>query len=124
MGKPTKPKPKTVELVKSSYQPTKAEMEEEFSNLHREAGVTKRLVAARVVRSIDRRTLHGFAKDHVDSDATVCARDSLPFQREKAERSVSEYVLGKAHTNGTESFRSVVERADKGAVPPTRSVRS
>ena len=27
----SKPKPKTVELVKSSYQPTKAEMEEEFS---------------------------------------------------------------------------------------------
>lgn len=26
-----KAKPKTVELVKSSYQPTKAEMEEEFS---------------------------------------------------------------------------------------------
>ena len=27
----TDPKPKTVELVKSSYQPTKAELEEEFS---------------------------------------------------------------------------------------------
>ncbi len=29
-----KPKPKTVELVKSSYQPTKAEMEEEFKMDH------------------------------------------------------------------------------------------
>ena len=29
--KKSKPQPKTVELVKSGYQPTKAEMEEEFT---------------------------------------------------------------------------------------------
>ena len=31
MPKRKQPKPKTVELVKSTYQPTKAEMEEEFA---------------------------------------------------------------------------------------------
>ena len=76
-------------------------------------------VAAEVVRSTDSETLQGFVKDHADADATVytddaSAYDSLPFKHETVKHSVSEYVRGKAHTNGVESFWSMLKRAHEG----------
>ena len=46
-------KPKTVELVKSSYQPTKAEIEEEFTVSATLEELTKALVQPVKVRRID-----------------------------------------------------------------------
>ena len=76
-------------------------------------------VAAQVVRSTNKETLQGFVKDHADSEATVYTDDasayaSLPFKHETVKHSVSEYVRGKAHTNGVESFWSMLKRAHEG----------
>jgi transposase-like protein len=76
-------------------------------------------VAATVVRSTDSGTLQNFVKDHTDAGATVytddaAAYDSLPFRHETVKHSVSEYVRGKAHTNGVESFWSMLKRAHEG----------
>ncbi len=76
-------------------------------------------VAAKVVTSTDSDTLQGFVKDHTDSEATVytddaSAYDSLPFKHETVKHSVSEYVRCKAHTNGVESFWSMLKRAHQG----------
>ena len=56
---------------------------------------------------------------HTDAGATVytddaAAYDSLPFKHETVKHSVSEYVRGKAHTNGVESFWSMLKRAHEG----------
>ena len=51
------------------------------------------------------------AKVYTD-DATSYA--SLPFDRETVKHSVGEYVKGMAHTNGIESFWSMLKRAHKG----------
>ena len=48
-----KPKPKTVELVKTSYQPTKAEKEEEFTVNASFEEMTKALVQPVKIRWID-----------------------------------------------------------------------
>ena len=76
-------------------------------------------VAARVVRSTDKKTLHGFIDDHAHDDATVYTDDapvydSLPYKHESVKHSVSEYVRDMAHTNGVESFWSMLKRAHKG----------
>ena len=76
-------------------------------------------VRAKVVTSTDKETLQGFVKDHAAKDATVYtdeakAYDSLPFAHEAVKHSVSEYVRGKAHTNGVESFWATLKRAHEG----------
>ena len=76
-------------------------------------------VAAKVVRSTDKETLQGFVKDHVAEDATVYtdeanAYDTLPFRHEAVKHSVSEFVRGQAHSNGVESFWSMLKRAHEG----------
>ena len=76
-------------------------------------------VAAKVVPSTDSQTLQGFVKDNADPNATIytddaAAYDSLPFKHETVKHSVSEYVCGKAHTNGVESFWSMLKRAHQG----------
>ena len=48
------PKPKTVELVKTSYQPTKAEMEEEFTVDASFEDLTKAVVQPVKLRWIDK----------------------------------------------------------------------
>ena len=72
-------------------------------------------VAAKVVTSTDKETLQGFVKDWTDLQATVysdeaAAYETLPFEHESVKHSVSEYVRGKAHTNGVESFWSMLKR--------------
>ena len=59
-------------------------------------------VAAKAVHSTDKEILQGFVKDHADRQATVYTD------------AVSEYVRGQAHTNGVESFWSMLKRGYYG----------
>ena len=54
MSKPKQPKTKTVELVKSNYQPTRAEKEEEFCIDATLEKLTKAMVQPVKVRWIER----------------------------------------------------------------------
>ena len=76
-------------------------------------------VRAKVVESTDRPTLQGFVIKHTAPGATVytdeaSAYKGLPFKHESVKHSVSEYVRGMAHTNGAESFWSMLKRAHMG----------
>ena len=76
-------------------------------------------VRAKVVESTDKSTLQGFVIDHTAPGATVytdeaSAYEGLPFEHESVKHSVSEYVRGMAHTNGAESFWSMLKRAHMG----------
>ena len=81
--------------------------------------VTKQ-VRAKVVPNTDQGTLQGFLRDSVQPGATVYTDDapayeSIPdFEHESVKHSVGEYVNGMAHTNGIESFWSMLKRAHKG----------
>lgn len=76
-------------------------------------------VRAMVVERTDKATLQGFVMAHTAPEATVytdeaAAYEGLPFAHESVKHSVSEYVRDKAHTNGVESFWSMLKRAHKG----------
>ena len=76
-------------------------------------------VRAKVVENTDKATLQGFVVDHTAPGATVytdeaSAYEGLPFPHEAVKHSVSEYVRGMAHTNGAESFWSMLKRAHMG----------
>ena len=76
-------------------------------------------VAARVVADTDAATLQGFVADHAASDAKVYTDDAkaykgMSFDHESVRHSVGEYVRDMAHTNGVESFWSMLKRAHKG----------
>ena len=76
-------------------------------------------VAAKVVESTNAETLGGFVSDSVEWGATVYTDDAsayepLPFEHETVKHSASEYVKGDVHTNGVESFWSMLKRAHKG----------
>ena len=73
-------------------------------------------VRARVVRKTDANTLRGFIAKHTFSGAKVYTDDaktyaSLPFDHETTNHSVGEYVDGMVHTNGIESFWSMLKRS-------------
>ena len=77
-------------------------------------------VSAKVVESADKKTLHQFLKDRTIPGAKVYTDDyviyrDLPFDHEAAQRLTGEYVRGDAHTNGIQSFWSMLKRAHKGA---------
>ena len=80
---------------------------------------TKR-VAAKVVTRTDGETLQGFVREHVEAGSTVYTDEASAyeglhdFRHESVKHSVSEYVRGRAHTNGVESFWSMLKRAHKG----------
>ena len=79
---------------------------------------TKR-VAASVVERTDKATIHGFLATHVSPDATIYTDDALVYEtlpnpHEAVKHSIAEYVRGKAHTNGMESFWSMLKRAHTG----------
>ena len=72
-------------------------------------------VRAQVVESTDKPTLQGFVLEHAAPDATVytdeaSAYEGLPRTHEAVKHSVSEYVRGQVHTNGMESFWSMMKR--------------
>ena len=76
-------------------------------------------VTAQVVTDTDAPTLQGFVADHAAPDATVYTDDAaaykgMPFEHESVRHSVGEYVRDMAHTNGVESFWSMLKRAHKG----------
>ena len=75
-------------------------------------------VAASVVEGTDKKTLQCFVKSHTRSGAKIytdeaSAYDGLP-NRETVKHSVGEYVNGMAHTNGVESFWSMLKRGYHG----------
>ena len=78
------------------------------------------LVTARVVGGTDKETLQGFVGEHVQSGATVYTDEAraymgLPgYRHEAVNHSIGEYVREMAHTNGIESFWSMLKRAYHG----------
>ena len=78
-------------------------------------------VSATVVESVDRRSLEGFIQGRTQKGATVYTDDHggydslwLDFEHESVKHSVREYVRGQAHTNGIESFWSILKRGYYG----------
>ena len=76
-------------------------------------------VSVKVVESTDKATLQVFVADKAGDDAVVYTDDAsayegIPNPHETVRHSVSEFVNGMAHTNGIESFWSMLKRAHKG----------
>ena len=76
-------------------------------------------VSATVVGNADAKTLQRFVGDHAAPDATVYTDDAaaykgIPFEHESVRHSAGEYVKEMAHTNGIESFWSLLKRAHMG----------
>ena len=76
-------------------------------------------VSAAVVGNTDAKTLQGFVGDHAAKSATVYTDDhggyqGMPFEHETVKHSISEFVNGMAHTNGIESFWSMLKRGYHG----------
>ena len=78
---------------------------------------TKR-VRAKVVETTDSDTLQGFVQAHGQPGAKVYTDDATAYaglpNHETVKHSLSEFVKGDAHTNGIESFWSMLKRAHKG----------
>lgn len=77
-------------------------------------------VIARVVDGTDAKTLQGFVRENVGSGATVYTDESASYKgmaeytHEFVNHSIGEYVREMAHTNGIESFWSMLKRAYHG----------
>ena len=76
-------------------------------------------IKAKVVENTDAKTLQKFVADSAADGATVYTDDAaaykgMPFDHESVRHSVGEFVDGMAHTNGIESFWSMLKRAHKG----------
>ena len=76
-------------------------------------------VRAEVVTETDAETLQDFVEENTEEDAKVFTDDAAAYKgveraHEAVRHSVSEYVRGQAHTNGIESFWSMLKRAHKG----------
>ena len=76
-------------------------------------------VRAKVVEKTDAETLQEFVIDVAETGATVYTDDAsaykgIPHDHESVRHSVGEYVRDMAHTNGIESFWSMLKRAHKG----------
>ena len=76
-------------------------------------------VHAQVVSSANRETLHGIVAKRTKRGATVytdeaTAYKGMPREHRVVKHSVGEYVKGKAHTNGIESFWATLKRAHMG----------
>ncbi len=72
-------------------------------------------IHARVVEDTTRRTIQAFVSDHVAVGGTVytdeaSAYKGIPYTHETVRHSVGEYVRDQAHTNGLESFWSLMKR--------------
>ena len=76
-------------------------------------------VKAKVTEKTDAKTLQKFVADTAAKGSTVYTDDAaaykgIPFDHAGVRHSVGEYVDGMAHTNGIESFWSMLKRAHKG----------
>ncbi len=80
---------------------------------------TTNQVRARAVESTNKATIHGFVADHTALDASVYTDDALVYEtlpnpHKAVNHSAQEYVRGDVHTNGMESFWSMLKRAYQG----------
>ena len=76
-------------------------------------------VTARSVPATDKPTLQRFVADHAAPSAKAFTDDASayegpPFDHEAVNHSAGEYVRGMAHTNGVESFWSMLKRGYQG----------
>ena len=76
-------------------------------------------VKAKVIEKTDAKTLQKFVADTAAKGSTIYTDDAaaykgMPFDHASVRHSVGEYVSGMAHTNGIESFWSMLKRAHKG----------
>ena len=76
-------------------------------------------IKAKVIKNTDAKTLQKFVAESAAKGATVYTDDAtaykgMPFEHESVRHSVGEYVRDMAHTNGIESFWSMLKRAHKG----------
>ena len=77
-------------------------------------------VRAEVISDTTKPTLQGFVRDNAEPGATLYTDEhgsytGMPeFDHEAVNHSVAEYVRGMAHTNGMESFWSMLKRAHDG----------
>ena len=75
-------------------------------------------VHARVIEQTDRPTLSGFVNTHVEPGTRVYSDEHSGYDwvphREVVRHSVKEYVRDQAHTNGIESFWSLLKRGYVG----------
>ena len=76
-------------------------------------------ISATVVANTDKATLQGFVADNTDPDAEVYHDDAaayhdLPFTHAAVKHSINQYVDGKVHTQGIESFWAMLKRGHKG----------
>lgn len=78
------------------------------------------MVHARVVSETDKATLHKFIRgtvkkgEQVYTDGNTAYSGLTKFRHEIVRHSVGEYVRGKAHTNGVESFWALLKRGYYG----------
>ena len=75
-------------------------------------------IAAAVVDNTDKPTLQGFTLSHATPQAEIFTDDHGAYKglpnRQTVRHSLSEYVNGKAHTNGVESFWAMLKRGYHG----------
>ena len=76
-------------------------------------------VSAKVVANTDKATLQGFVADNAAPEAEVyhddaAAYQGLPFNHAAVKHSINQYVNGKIHIQGIESFWAMLKRAHKG----------
>ena len=76
-------------------------------------------VVARKIETADRETLHGIAEGATAETAQVYTDDARAYvgmnrDHESVNHSAGEYVRGMAHTNGIESFWSMLKRGYQG----------
>ncbi len=75
-------------------------------------------VTAAVAGAVDKATLHDFVHSQAKPGATVFTDDHRAYNgllnRQSVKHSVKEYVTGQAHTNGIESFWSLLKRGYYG----------
>ena len=76
-------------------------------------------ISAKAVESVDRNTLHDFVEKRTEESASVFTDDASAYRsmkraHETVNHSTGEYVRDMIHTNGVESFWSMLKRAHKG----------
>ena len=76
-------------------------------------------VSAMPVEKTDKATLQGFVEDRTETSAIVYTDEArayvgIPREHYAVRHSVGEYVRGQAHTNGLESFWSMMKRGYTG----------
>ncbi|MDE0310843.1 MAG: IS1595 family transposase [Caldilineaceae bacterium] len=75
-------------------------------------------VSARVVANVKSETMSRFIMEHIAPGAKIYTDDALVYHQlpnhESVRHGVNEYVRGQAHTNGVESFWSMLKRGYVG----------